>query len=191
MELENLPPPPQHPWIARLGVTAIMLLLAFVGMVVTHVKATGGWDYWKWVGVVYALLALWLSWYMKRQTQTVAPFTILHEVVHWVGVIGSIFVVGTYVEIGIISRYAAGLFDLTLLSLGIFLAGIYIEKTFIAIGLVLALLAIFTAFINQYLYLLMIPLILLSAIAIGISIWHSHKKFQPPANQGFKDDISF
>jgi hypothetical protein len=73
---ETLPPlrlkytePPKHPWMARLCVAAIMLMLAFVGMMITHVKTSEGWDYWRWTVGIYALLALWLSWYMKRQTK--------------------------------------------------------------------------------------------------------------------------
>jgi hypothetical protein len=159
-------------------VAAIMLMLAFVGMMITHVKTSEGWDYWRWTVGIYALLALWLSWYMKRQTKAIAPFTIVHELIHWAGVIGAVFLVATYVHMGIISRYAAGLFDLTLLSLGIFLAGIYIERTFIFIGIVLGLLGIFTAFINQYIYIVMIPLIFIAALVIGITIWHSHRRFE-------------
>ena len=74
---------PAHPWKARLSVGIIMLALAFLGMIVTDVRTVGGWDYWKWMVPVYAILALWLSWYVKRKQQTVSPITIWHEVLHW------------------------------------------------------------------------------------------------------------
>ena len=159
-------PKPHHPWQARLIVAGIMLLLAFLGMIVTQIDKNGGWDYWKWVVAIYALLAIWLSWYMKKMIQSEIPFVLLHELLHWGGVIGAVLLVSAYVHLGVMSRYIAGIADLTLVALGIFLAGIYLEKTFLFIGLVLALMAFFSAFITQYLYAIIIPLMVVAAIGI-------------------------
>ncbi len=155
-----------------------MLFLAFLGMVVTDIRQSGGWDYWKWVVPVYALLALWLSWYVRRQMQIITPITLGHEVLHWLGVIAAVFMVSFFVHLGIISRFIAGIFDLTLLSLGVFLAGVYIEATFIFIGIVLGLLAAMSAFVVQYLYAVMVPILLGGIIIIGIMIWLSHQKMK-------------
>ena len=70
-----------------------MLCLAFLGVAITDIRTTGGWDYWKWVVPVYAMLALWLSWHVKRQKQTINPITIWHELLHWAGLILCIFMV--------------------------------------------------------------------------------------------------
>lgn len=165
-----------HPWKARLGVGITMLILAFLGMVLTDVKTGGGWDYWKWVVPVYAILGLWLSWYIRKSRSVISPITLWHEFLHWVGLIGSVFLVSFFVHLGIISRFIAGIFDLTLLSLAIFLAGIYIEITFIFIGLVLGVFAAFSAVVVQYLYAVIIPVLLAGIIIIGITVWISHKK---------------
>lgn len=166
----------KHPWKARLGVGIAMLTLAFLGMVVTDVRSQGGWDYWKWMVPVYALMALWLSWYVRRQTQTITSITLGHELLHWIGVVAAVFLVSFFIHLGIISRFIAGIFDLTLLSLGVFIAGIYIETTFLLIGLVLGVLAALSAVLVQYLYALVIPIIIGAVIVIGIMIWLSHQK---------------
>lgn len=166
----------KHPWKARFIVSAIMLLLAFLGMVVTDVRSKGGWDYWKWVVPVYALLALWLSWYVRRQKETISPITLGHEVAHWAGVVASVFLVSFLVHLGTISRFIAGIFDLTLLSLGVFLAGIYIEVTFIFVGIVLGVLAAMSAFVIQYLYAIILPIIIGGIIVVAIVVFLSHKK---------------
>ncbi len=155
---------PTHPWKARLGVGLVMLILAFIGIVITDVYATGGWDYWRWVIPIYAVLALWLSWYVKRQTQTISPITLGHELLHWIGVILAVFLVTLYVDLGTVSRFAAGIFNLTILALGVFLAGIYIERTFLLIGTVLGVFAGLSAFIVQYLYAFLVPILIASAI---------------------------
>jgi hypothetical protein len=168
---------PAHPWKARLSVGIIMLALAFFGMVVTDLRTGGGLDYWKWMVPVYAILALWLSWYVKRKQQTVSPITIWHEVLHWAGLICAIFLVSHLVQLGTISRFIAGIFHLILLSLAVFLAGIYIESIFILVGIVLGVFALLTAMLVQYMYVFIIPVIIAGVIIMALSIWISHKKF--------------
>ena len=169
---------PSHPWKVRLLVGIIMLTLAIIGMAVTDIRTAGGWDYWKWMVPIYAILALWLSWYVKRQQQKVTPVLFWHEVLHWVGLICAIFLVSYLVHLGTISRFVAGVFQLILLSLAVFLAGVYIETTFIVIGLALGAFALMTAAFVQYVYALIIPIVI-AAVAINVMVvWYLHKKFK-------------
>lgn len=164
-----------HHWKARFGVGATMLILAFLGMVVTDVRTTGGWDYWKWMVLVYAVMALWLSWDVRRQMDAINPITIWHEALHWVGLISAIFLVSYLVGLGVISRFIAGIFHLILLSLGVFLAGIYIEWIFLLVGIILGFFAILAAVLVEYLYAFLIPVVLGGIAIMGISLWISHK----------------
>ncbi len=166
-----------HPWKARLTVGIIMLSLAFLGIIITDIHFQGGWNYWKWIIPLYALLALWLSWYVKKKQQTITPITLWHELVHWAGLYGAILLVSHLVDIGTISRLIAGIFQLILLSLTLFLAGIYIESIFIVIGLVLGVFALATALLFQYLYALIIPIFIIGSLATAAFVWFSHKKF--------------
>ena len=161
----------RHPWRARLGVGIAMLLLSFIGMVTTQVDKEGSWGYWKWIVPVYAALALWLSWYMRRTSEVLSSNTLGHEALHWGAVIGAVFMVSHYANLGTISRFVEGLFDITLLSLGIFLAGVYIESTFLFIGMVLACFAVLSAAVVQYLYAYMVPVILGVALIITLMIY--------------------
>jgi hypothetical protein len=65
---------------------------------------------------------------------------------------------------------------LTLMALGIFLAGIYIETTFLFVGIALGVFAAVVAFIDEYLYAITIPLLLIAAGAIAWIVWHHHRK---------------
>lgn len=169
-----------HPWKARIGVGSAMLFLAFLGLIVTDVRSTGGWEYWQWVTPVYGLLALWLSWYLRRNSQCLSPVTLGHEALHWAGLVGSIFIVSYFVHLGIIGRFSAGLFALTLLSQAVFLAGIYIETSFLLIGAVLALFAMGIALTLEYLYALSLPLLLAT---LALIFWISRRNHPPKAPQ--------
>ena len=166
----------KHPWKARLGCGIAMLILAFIGMITTDINAKGSWVYWKWIVPVYAFIALGLSWYIRRSKETYSPITLVHEILHWAAVIGAVFMISYYANIGTLSRYVEGLMDVTILALGIFLAGIYIESTFLFIGLVLGCFAILSTVFVEYLYAYMIPVLLGVALIISIMIWLSHQK---------------
>jgi len=171
---------PKHPWWARLCVGIVMLVLAFIGIVVTDLHTSGGWEYWKWTVPIYAAMALWLSWYERRSRDTVSPITIWHELLHWFGLFAVILLIEVYVHMGLLSRSVASLFALTILSLTVFTIGIYIESTFILIGIVLGIFAAVVAIAIQYLYAFTIPALLIGIGVISYMIWQSHRQKPSP-----------
>ena len=98
-------------------------------------------------------MALWLSWYLRLKKFSISPVTLGHELLHWIGLIATVFLVSRFVELGVFSRFLAGIVVLTLTAQAVFLAGIYIEKTFLFIGIVLGIFAWIVAFAVEYLYL--------------------------------------
>ena len=170
----------KHPWRARLIVGLIMLVCAFIGLVVTDLWRDGAWNYWRYMSPVFALLSLWLSWYLRRGAKALSSTTIWHEIAHWVGLIGAVWLVTGFVNLGLIGRFEASMQVLIMLALTVFTNGIYTEHTFIAIGIVLGLLAAVVAFINKYLFAIMLPVL---ALALIVVIWFLHRKKSGPENE--------
>lgn len=171
----------KHPWAARLGVCVAMLAFAFLGLVVTNISQSGGYEYWKWIVILFALMALWLSWYLRLKKFSISPVTLGHELLHWIGLIATVFLVSRFVELGVFSRFLAGIVVLTLTAQAVFLAGIYIEKTFLFIGIVLGIFAWIVAFTVEYLYLwIAIPVIAAALVGVSMHIWHAHQKSKRP-----------
>ncbi len=169
------PTKPKHPWAARFGVGIAMLAIAFLGIVLTDLRQTGSWEYWKWTVPLYAIMALWLSWYERRTKDTVSPITLWHEVLHWLAFFAAIVLIEIYVHMGLLNRSLASLFALTLLSLTIFTIGIYVETTFIFIGIVLGVFAAVVAVAIKFLYAFTIPALIIGIGAIAYVIWRSHR----------------
>lgn len=169
---------PKHPWWARLTVGIVMLILAFIGVIVTDVVSTGGWNYWKWIVPIYAILALWLSWYERRKKETVSPITLWHELLHWIALFGAVIILEVYVRMGFLSRFLASLVALTTLSLTVFTLGIYVEWTFMVIGIALALFALVVALFIKFIYVFTIPLLILAVVVLWALHHHFHKKSQ-------------
>lgn len=160
-----------HPWRARLIVGLIMLVFAFIGLIVTDIWKDGAWNYWRYMSPVYALMSLWLSWSRRGAGHELA-MTLWHELAHWLGLIGAVWLMTGFVKLGLIGRFEASMQVLVLLALTVFTNGIYTEHSFIIIGIALGLLAAVVAFINKYLFAIMLPVLALALIAI---IWFFHR----------------
>lgn len=170
----------KHPWRARLIIGLIMLVCAFIGLVVTDLWRDGAWNYWRYMSPVFAVLSLWLSWYLRRGAAPLSATTIWHELAHWVGLIGAVWLVTGFVNLGLIGRFEASMQVLIMLALTVFTNGIYTEHTFIVIGIVLGLLAAVVAFINKYLFAVMLPILALALIAV---VWFFHRNKSGPENE--------
>lgn len=163
-----------HHWKMRLMVGLIMLGLSFIGLIVSDIRHNGAWNYWRMMVPVYAILCIFLSWYLRSRRKIMTVATIWHELAQWFGLILAVYLISTFVNIGLMGRFEAGLVVLTLLALTIFIAGIYVETTFILIGLLLGIFAAGAAVLAAYIYTIMLPLTV--AVAIGL-VWVARKRF--------------
>ena len=163
-------------WKARLIICGIMLVLAIVGLVIMNIHSASYWVYSRIMAVMYALLSIWLFWYLNRGEHKVHTSTIWHQILHWVGLIIAIYITSTFVNSGVVSSIQAGLFTLTLLALTVFLAGVYTDSAFMLIGIVLGIFAIGASLVEAYLSILMIPVIVIAAILIFFLIHHEKRR---------------
>ncbi|MBS0604899.1 MAG: hypothetical protein JSS60_07670 [Verrucomicrobia bacterium] len=160
----------------RLVVALLMLALGFIGVIVTDVRKDGAWTYWRFLCIVYAILSLGLSWHLRKQGWKTSLLTLWHEVAHWAGLMGAIIIASYFVQIGMIGRFEASLLTLLLLALATYLAGIYTESTFILIGVMLGGFAAGIAFLDEYLYNIILPVTIVAGILLVVFVHHAHKK---------------
>jgi len=175
---------PSHPWIARLIVGGLMILLSFVGLVVSDLYTNGAWYYWRIIGPFFALMCVWLSWYLRKKEHSVSLVKIWHEILHWVALVAAVLLISGYVSMGIIGRFQAGLIVLTILAVTTFIAGIYIEKSYLAIGSAMGLIAAGGAFMQEHLYTTILPTVIVLLGAIWGFIYWQKKRH----NMQEKDD---
>lgn len=165
--------PEEHPWRWRLISGILMFLLAFLGVILTVLKQPWSWDYWKVLSCVFAAISLGLSAYLKQYRLKATVITLWHEVFHWLGLILAIGVLSRMVTLGILSPFAASLQALLILSLATFLAGIYIEKSFVFVGAFMGCFSLVLSYVSLYSYLLFIPI---SVAFVFAFYWFIRKK---------------
>ena len=156
----------KHPWKARFIVGALMILLSLIGLIMATLRQDGAWNYWRVMVPVFALFCLFLSWYLRSKEHSLSLVLIWHEILHWVGLLIAVYLVSVFVNLGIVGRFGASLEVLTLLAFALFTAGIYIEFSFMPIGILLGFFAAGAGVIAEYLYTVMIPLTIAAIIVL-------------------------
>ncbi len=157
----------QH-WKPRLFVGGIMLLMAFGGLIIIDIGPANAWLYWHIMVGVYAVLSMSLSWYLKHKNSRFGISTLGMELLHWIGLILAVYLVSILVSSGILSRVQAGFVILLLLALTMFLAGLYIDRCFILVGLTLGIFILVGALLEAYLSIIMAPIILIAILLLVV-----------------------
>lgn len=154
----------------RLTIGLIMLGIAFIGLIIMNIHSHTFWVYTRIMAFVYAILSLTLYILLDRTTKKKFRTTIWLQLIQWLGLLGTLYVVNVFVNSGMMSGMQAGLTTLLLLALTLFLAGIYSDIMFIFIGVSLAIFAVVTASVESHLWLIMIPILLIAAGGIFVII---------------------
>ncbi len=168
---EKKPWVPAHRlWKWRFAIGALMFVMAFIGVVLTIVKQRSSWGYWRFLSCFFAVLSLVLSAHLKHYSWKDSLVTVWHEIFHWLGLILAIGILSNMVHLGLLSPFAASLQAITLLALATFLAGVYIERSFLFIGGLMGCFALLLSYISIYSYLFAIPIALLFLVGFYLFI---------------------
>lgn len=161
---------------ARVITLVFFIVCSLIGLIFSDVARAGSWNYWRVMVPIFAIAGLGLTLYLRKVQKETAIKTIWHELLQWLGLIGVIFILSVYVSMGIIGRFEAGLFVLTILAFNLFVLGIYIEITFLFIGLILALISMGAGVFAEYLYTIIIPLSILVLVVFFFYVKNRIKK---------------
>ncbi len=163
-------------WKARLIVSGLMLVLAFVSLVLVDIHSKGYWYYCQALAVIYAILSTWLFWYLNRKDGRFTRSTIWHQILHWIGLLVALYLVNVFVRSGIMNALTAGVVTITMLALTLYLVGIYSDIIFVLIGITLAICAYVLAYVQTYLSIIMIPVIVVAALIIFVVVHRQRRK---------------
>jgi hypothetical protein len=157
---------------ADFWVFVVMLALALVGAGVSQIEDKGGFLRFYWSGLIYvyagiSVVRAWLK--AKRQAQPVWPM-IRTEVLHWLGALIAIKIILLFEATGITNRGPASVFSLLVLALSCYLAGVHFDWTFMLLGVILAVIAVALAYLDQLsVFILILPL---TVVALWIVFKH-------------------
>jgi hypothetical protein len=154
----------------------VLLVLALIGMGLTQATQDGGALYWLILLWIYALFSLVRAWLQARERHEPIWSEIHLHLFHWLGALVALHLIFVLERHDILSRDAASNVSMVILALSSYLAGLHFERMFLLIGIVLAIMAVIGAFVEQYtLWLILVPSSLIAAWLFFKSK-HSHAR---------------
>jgi general stress protein CsbA len=151
----------------QLGVLCGMLALALGGMGMSQASEGGAWEYWLFVVAVYASLGLWRAARQAKQAGEPVQKRIAREIAHWAVLLGFLAVLLMLERREIIDRQSAADSALLLLALSCCLAGVHFDWQMMIVGVVLTVMMVAMATLEQYAIVLWIVMILVVIGAAG------------------------
>ena len=134
------------------AIVVAMILLALIGVGLTTADAALAYRYWVILVPIYGLLSVVGACFLEQDGPKWRM--IARQVVHWAGVTAAVALDFSLSEPAGDSQNVAGLSALLLLALGSFLAGLYFDRRFMVVGLLLGLAAVILAKLNEYTWLI-------------------------------------
>jgi hypothetical protein len=162
-------------WKIQLGVLCAMLLLALFGMGLSQASEKGAWEYWLFVVIVYAAFGLWRSTRRAKQLGQNVRALIGRELAHWGVLLAFLAVLLLLERQEIVDRQSASDFALMLLALTCCLAGIHFDWLLMIMGVVLTVMVVAMATLEQYSVVLWIIMILVAIAAAAFFYFKSKR----------------
>jgi hypothetical protein len=149
-----------------LGVAAVMVLLALVGVGLTTTDKRIAPKYWMALVPVYGVLCVVTAWVRSPDSRHVQ---VVRQLLHWLAIAGGLLLDFTIRGSGEETGVAAGYNALLLLALGCLLAGVHLDWPFALVGMLLTATLLVVVRAEQYLWLVVVAGILV--IALIVVVW--------------------
>lgn len=146
----------------------ILVLLAAIGVGVTNVSPQHGLHYWLAMAPVYGIVNVVTSWSRARHNEVNISSMLLAQALHWVGAVLAIYMVFVLYRMNWLSDQESGVLALLVLALAAFLSGVHTDWHFCIIGLVLGALVAGVALVQEFLWMLVLPL---GVAALAGAVW--------------------
>ena len=154
-------------WQIQFALFCLMLLLALGGMALTQSLESGAWEYWLFLVLVYAAIGAWKTIRHAKQTGQSIRKGVFRELSHWGTLVGFLTVLVFLERRQVFDRQSASAFALMLLALSCFLAGVHLDWQFLLLGVVLTIMLVSIALLEQYQIALWIIMILVAVAAVA------------------------
>ena len=158
------------PWTRfklRAAGAVTILLLSVVGIAFIDVHSADAFTYWAALTVISGLICMGLA-AMSQRGKGGQLVMVGRQAVHWFGLLIALWLLFYLYRIDFVQAQGAAVFAVLLLVLTTWHAGAHFDPVFLLISVALGAVAYINAFVEQYMILITIPVLL--AIA-GLVLW--------------------
>jgi len=149
-----------------------LLFLSGVGIALTDFSPSKGFWYWVAMAPLFWGASIRIEWSRVKQRGESRFKVVRRQIIHWVGYLVAVHLVFLLNYTGRMNSADAGLVALLVLALSTFFAGIYSDWRITFVGIFLGSAVAGAALIEEYIWLALIPLIVILAGAI---VWWRYR----------------
>lgn len=153
-------------------VFSVLVLLALIGVVVTNISPVNAHGFWVLMLVVYACTATYYGRNSASSLDGGLGGFVGKQVIHWGGSLTAVLCVYALVRTGTVNYEQAGTMILLILALATFLAGSHVGWRFYILGAFLALITVIMAYVERYLWLIVVIVCLILG---AVYLWTRYK----------------
>jgi len=162
------PPPARRLPVEEL-VLLLLLVLSGVGVVVADYSPERAFRYWLWMAPVFGIVSTLAAWGRAQRRGEPVGRIVPTQIVHWLGVVGAVWLIYALLVFGRMTNEAAGSATLIVLALSAFLAGVYADWRLSVLGIILGLASVGFAYVESV-ALIIVPLLGIALIALVLYI---------------------
>lgn len=131
----------------------LLIALSIIGVAVTDFATRRALDYWLAVLPVFAAVNIFLGWSKAKRREETVVWVLREQLLHWAALALAFCMVYLLQQTGRLDNESAGLVALLGLALTTFLAGVHFDWRFAGLGVLLGVLVLFAAVLEEYFWL--------------------------------------
>jgi len=143
-----------------------LFVLSLVGIGVSDFSLKFGFWYWLAMVPVFGGASLYHEWKKQRKKGEHSGTLLSRHLFHWLGLLAVVYLVHVLQSTGRMNQEDAGLVLLLALALTVFLAGVHFNWRFAVLGIVLGTAVAVAAMVDQYFWIMTVPLLLGALVVI-------------------------
>jgi len=134
----------------------MIILLSVIGVGITDYAPTESWPYWIFMVVALCTCAVVIEKTLLHRKDVSFTKLWVTQLLHWGATLIAIIISFAFVKTGRMTYEGSGLVILLILSLSIFLDGFHVGWRFYLAGIFLAITSILAAFVEEYMWILLV-----------------------------------
>src|SRR5262249_6324028 len=124
--------------------------------------------YWVWMGPTFGVISIAAAWWRAHRHRESVALAVQRQALHWLGATGAVYLIYLLQSTGRMANEAAGLAAVIVIALASFLAGAHSDWRLMVLGVVLALMMVGFAILEQVIWVIVLPALLVIAVAVVI-----------------------
>lgn len=166
------PPPPGSAFRRHLEeiILVVLVLLSAIGVALNDYSPQSAFRYWLWMAPTFGVISVAAAWWRAQRRGESVPIALKRQIYHWAGVVAAVYLIYLLQSTGRMENEAAGLAALIVIALASFLAGVHSDWRLMVVGVVQGLMVIGFAILEQIIWVVIIPALVIVIIAIAVYV---------------------